>query len=56
METMEYKEKLQLMDEGGRLMFRNRGRDGVTEEGDYSSKRDEMSLGGWKENGRSRGK
>jgi len=30
METVEYKEKLQLMNEGERLMFRNWGRDGTT--------------------------
>jgi len=55
METVEYKAKLQLMDEDERLMFRNRGREGVAE-GDYNSERGEMSLGGWKENGRPQGK
>jgi len=45
METLEYKEKLQLMNEGERLMFRNRGRDGVAGEKDYNSERVEMSLG-----------
>jgi hypothetical protein len=54
METVEYRGKLQLMNEGERLMFRNRGRDEVTEGGDYGSGGDEMSLGGWKENGRPR--
>lgn len=46
METVEYKGKLQLMNEGERLMFRNWGRDEVAEERDYNSERDEMSLGG----------
>ena len=51
METVEGKGKLQLMNEGERLMFRNRDRDGVTEERGYSSERGEMSPGGgggWK--------
>jgi len=55
METVEYKAKLQLMDEEERLMFRNQGREGVVGEGDYNSERGEMSLGGWKENGRPQG-
>ena len=46
METVEYKAKLQLMDEGERLMFRNRGREGVAGERDYNLERGEMSLGG----------
>ena len=41
METVEGKGKLQLMNEGERLMFRNRDRDGVTEERGYSSERGE---------------